>query len=114
MGGKKKKRRLNRDAKTQIETCMNCVDFFCAYMNQVVIQPRQGVEGAVSFGALSSFCLTTGIYLILFFKNIWEIRHGTGYVLFILWMLGDEGGGKGCIKERYNSGRSDIGDQGSR
>lgn len=60
---------------------MCCLDIFCAYMNQVVIQ------GGVGGGALSSYCLTTGIYLILLFKNIWRIIHRTGYmfVLFILY-----------------------------
>lgn len=43
--GEMRRLKENRDTETHVGT--NRWTFFCAYMNQVVIQQRRGVEGVI-------------------------------------------------------------------
>lgn len=60
----------NCDTETHVEAnrwTHECAVFLCLHEPSSHSTQGEGWKGQISFGALSSYCLTTGIYLILFF-----------------------------------------------
>lgn len=109
-GGREKRRRMKCDTKTcrdkEMDTCVGCRLFLCLHEPSSHLTTARGGRGKFSWGALSSYCHTTGIYLILFLKSIWRIVHITGFMFVVIYTCWD--------KERWMSGSRDTGDEGSR